>query len=144
MLKPDIVWNIEQGLALDTETLARAERARGRLFHRMAAFFRDHDLLLCPAVSVPPFPVETRWVREVAGVRFDNYVEWLRIASAITLTASPVVALPAGFTPGGLPVGLQLVGRHGGEGALLAAAAAVEEVLGFGRLTPIDPTAPGR
>ena len=68
----------------------------------------------------------------------ESYIDWLRICSAITLTASPVVALPCGFTPGGLPVGLQLVGRPRGEHALLRAAAAVEELLGVaGREPPI-------
>jgi amidase len=78
---------------------------------------------------VAPFDVRTRWVAEVDGVRLENYVEWLRITSAITLTASPVVALPGGFTEGGLPVGLQLVGRNRGEHDLLRHAAAVEEAL---------------
>ncbi|MDX6533328.1 MAG: amidase [Gaiellales bacterium] len=128
-LKPDIVWNIEQGLRLSPAELAEADRARGALFHRMAAFFDQYDVLMCPAACVAPFDVRTRWVDEVDGVRFDNYVEWLRITSAITLTASPVVALPGGFTAAGLPVGLQLVGRNRGEHDLLRHSAAVEEAL---------------
>jgi amidase len=128
-LKPDIVWNIEEGLRLAPADLAEADRARGALFHSMATFLSRYDVLICPAACVAPFDVRTRWVAEVDGVRLENYVEWLRITSAITLTASPVVALPGGLTEGGLPVGLQVVGRNRGEHDLLRHAAAVEEAL---------------
>jgi amidase len=143
MLKPDVIWNIEHGLSLDASAVARAERARGRLFQRMAKFFEDHELLICPAAQVPPFPVETRWVEQIAGQPLDNYVEWIRITYAITLTSSPVVALPCGFTADGRPVGLQLVGRPRGEAPLIAAAAALEAMLGLADRVPLDPR-PGR
>ena len=77
----------------------------------MSEFMAGYDLLLCPTACVAPFDVSTRWIREVSGVTFDNYVEWLRITSAITLTSCPVVALPCELTEQGLPVGMQLVGR---------------------------------
>jgi amidase len=80
-----------------------------------------------------------RWVRELAGTVFDNYVEWLRITSAITLTSCPAISIPCGFTKDGRPVGLQLVGRPRGEADLLAAAAAFEETVDIARLVPIDP-----
>jgi len=129
LLKPDIVWNVEQGLELTVPELTEADRERGGLFHRMAAFLDDYDVLVCPAACVPPFHIETRWPAEVDGVPLANYVEWLRITSAITLTASPVVALPAGTTSEGLPVGLQIVGRNRGEHDLIRHAAALEEAL---------------
>jgi amidase len=109
----------------------------------MAKFFEVHELLICPAAQVPPFPVETRWIKEIAGRPLDNYVEWIRITYAITLTSSPVVALPCGFTADGRPVGLQLVGRPRGEAPLIAAAAALEAVFGLADRVPLDPS-PGR
>lgn len=127
-LKPDIVWNIEQGLALTPHQIAEAERDRGAIFHAMAAFLERYDLLVCPAACVLPFDVRTRWPDEVDGVPLGNYIEWLRITSAITLTASPVIVLPAGRS-GGLPVGLQVVGRNRGEHRLLRHAAAAQEAL---------------
>jgi amidase len=127
LLKPDIVWNVEEGLRLEPEALAQAERERGALFQRMAAFLERYDVLVCPAACVAPFDVRTRWVDEVEGERFENYVEWLRITSAITLTGSPVVVVPCGMTSGGLPVGLQIVGRVHGEHDLLRYAAGAEE-----------------
>lgn len=142
-LKPDVIWNIEYGLGLDAGTIARAERARGRLFQRLAAFFREFDLLICPAAQVPPFAVETRWIREIDGQALDNYVEWIRITYAITLTGSPVVAMPCGITADGRPVGLQLVGRPRGEAPLIAAAAAFEALTGLADKVPLAPRGPG-
>jgi amidase len=138
-LKPDVIWNIEQGQRLTTERIGWAERARGVVYQRMAAFLERHQLLLCPTACVAPFDVAVRWVREVDGVSFDNYVEWLRITSTITLTSCPVIALPCGFTDDGLPIGLQVVGRPRGEWALLRAAAALEQVFGVASRLPIEP-----
>jgi amidase len=138
-LKSDIRWNVARGLALTPSEVAQAERDRGRIAHAMATFLDDVDVLACPAASVPPFPVEQRWVDELGGERFDNYVEWLRITSAITLTACPAIVVPCGLTSGGLPVGLQLVGRARGEAALLSAAAAFESLAGTAAFVPRDP-----
>ena len=135
-LKPEIVWNVELGLAQPPERVGWAERERGRMIHETAAFLRGHGFLACPAACVLPFPVEQRWVEEVEGVRFDNYVEALRITSALTLTGCPVIAIPCGFTQAGLPVGIQLAAQHQGEAALLRAAAAIEAVLDVARREP--------
>jgi amidase len=140
-LKPDVIWNIERGLALTASDIARAELARGALYHRVAEFFRSYDLLLCPAACVPPFDVKVRWLKELNGVAFDNYVEWIRITYAVTLTSCPALSLPCGFTRDGRPVGLQMVGRPRGEAELLGAAAALEEILDIAKLVPIDPRA---
>ena len=137
-LKPEIVWNVELGLAQPPERVGWAERERGRIIHEAAAFLREHAFLACPAACVAPFPVEDRWVTEVEGVRFENYVEALRITAALTLTGCPVIAIPCGFTAAGLPVGIQLAAPHHGEAALLRAAAAIEAVLGVaGREPPL-------
>jgi amidase len=139
LLKKDIIWNIEQGLALTPAQIGEARRARGRIFQNMSAFLTRYDLLLCPTACTPPFDVNRRYVEEVAGHRFENYVDWLRLVSAITLTSCPALSLPCGFTASGLPVGLQLVGRPRGEAVLLSAAAALEEALGIAGKTPILP-----
>lgn len=141
MLKPDIVWNVELGLKLTPAEIGAAERHRGALFHRVIAFFRTYDLLVCPAAAVPPFDIKTRWLREIDGVALDNYMAWLYVTAAITLTACPVLSLPCGFTAEGLPVGLQLVAPPRGEAALLSAAAAFESILGVAGAVPIDPRA---
>ncbi len=142
-LKPEIVWNIEQGLKLTSEDIVRAERQRHAMFKRAAAFFERYDLLLAPATIVPPFPVEQRFVESCNGHRFGNYVEWLAIAYALTLICGPALSLPCGFTATGLPVGLQLAGPPRSEVAVLKAASMLESMLGLAKLVPIDPRSGG-
>jgi amidase len=139
LLKPEVVWNIEKGLALTGAEIARAEAQRGEMFRRMRNFFDSYDLLLCPTTIVPPFPVEQRYVAECDGVKFESYVDWLMIVHAITLTCSPAISIPCGFTADHLPVGLQIVAPGRGEAKLLAGARFMEQVLGLGAITPIDP-----
>ncbi len=138
-LKPDVVWNIEKGLALGADDIGRAERERSVLYQRTVLFLERHGLLLCPAVMVPPFDAEIRWVQEVEGHRFDNYVDWLGFTLVLTLTGCPSASVPAGFTASGLPVGLQILGPPRAEAEVLAAAAAVEEAVALPHTTPIDP-----
>ncbi|WP_374331645.1 amidase [Aestuariivirga sp.] len=139
LLKPEVVWNIEKGLALTGAEIARAEAQRGEMFRRMRRFFETYDLLLCPTTIVPPFPVEQRFVAECDGVKLESYVDWLMIVHAITLTASPAISIPCGFTADHLPVGLQVVAPGRGEARLLAGARFIEQVLDLGAITPIDP-----
>jgi amidase len=138
-MKPEVVWNIEKGLALDAGTIGAAELARGRMYQRIVDFFKTYDVLICPAALVAPFNVETRYIEEVEGHRFDNYVDWLLMSSAITLTSCPAISVPCGFTGDGRPIGLQLVGRPRGEAELLSYAAAFEAAAGLAELAPIDP-----
>ena len=137
-LKPDVVWNVEKGLALTAADIGRAEKARGKMVARAVAFFGTYDLLLTPATIVPPFPVGERYVAECAGHEFETYIDWLAIAYAITNVSLPALSLPCGFTGSGLPVGLQMVGGPRGEAALLSAAGVLEDALGVSGV-PINP-----
>jgi amidase len=138
-LKPEVIWNIEEGLKLSVEQLERAEAQRLVLTQRAIEFFKSYDLLLAPATIVTPFPIENRYVAECAGKTFDNYFEWLGIVYAITLTCCPALSMPCGFTASGLPVGLQVVAAPRGEAQLLAGAKVLEDILGLRGTTPIDP-----
>jgi amidase len=139
LLKPEVVWNIEEGLKLTMADLERAQAQRVAMTARAEAFFEDYDLLLTPATIVPPFPVEQRHVAECAGRKFGNYIEWLGIVYAITLACCPALSLPCGFTATGLPVGLQMVAPSRGEARLLGGARVLEDILGLRHSTPIDP-----
>ena len=138
-LKPEVIWNIEKGLALTVEDIAKAESQRGALFHRMNDFLHHYDALLCPATIVPPFPVEQRFVTHCNGVEFETYVDWLLIVAVATLCACPAISIPCGFTTNDMPVGLQIIGPNRGEAKLLAVAKYAEDVLNFGTITPINP-----
>jgi amidase len=139
LLKPEVIWNIEEGLKLTVDQIARAEAQRVAMTARTIEFFQTYDLLLAPATIVAPFPIEDRYVAECAGKKFDNYVEWLGIVYAITLVCCPALSLPCGFTASGLPVGLQMVAAPRGEAQLLAGAKVLEDILGVRGTTPIDP-----
>ena len=139
LLKPEVVWNIEEGLRLTMADLERAQAQRATMTARAVAFFESYDLLLTPATIVAPFPVEQRSVAECAGKAFSNYIEWLGIAYAITLVCCPALSLPCGFTTTGLPIGLQMVAPPRGEARLLAGAKVLEDILGLRGTAPIDP-----
>lgn len=140
-LKPEVVWNIEEGLKLKLDDIERAEAQRVMLTARALAFFETYDLLLCPTTIAAPFPVEQRYLAECNGVKFDNYVGWLTIVSAITLICSPALSIPCGFTREGLPVGLQVVAAPRGEASVLAGGKLLEDIFGLRNQTPIDPRA---
>lgn len=137
-LKPEVIGNIEKGMALRAADIGLAERQRAALCAEMAAFFKDHDVLATPCVAVSPFPVDVRYVEEINGKQLTSYVEWLALTYAITLTGCPAISVPCGFTEAGLPVGMQLVGKPRGEAVLLRYAAAFEAEMGLSK-TPIDP-----
>lgn len=141
LLKPEVIWNIEQGLKLTLADLERAEAQRVALAARALSFFETYDLLLCPTTIVAPFPVETRYPESCDGTAFDNYVGWLAIVSAITIACCPAISIPCGFTRENLPVGLQIVAPSRGEAQALAGARLLEDILGLGDITPIDPRA---
>ncbi len=107
----------------------------------MVTFFETHDILVCPAASVTPFPVDQRYVEEIDGQPCETYIDWFSITFALTLTSCPIVSLPCGFSADGLPVGVQLVGKPRGEAALLRAAHRLEEIIGIAKRLPIDPRA---
>lgn len=138
-VRKEVLWNVDLGRRLGAEELAQAQRGRGELYRRAAAFFETHDLLVTPAAVVAPFDVDIRALDEVEGVKLDNYYEWYAIAYAITLTSLPALSLPCGFTREGLPVALQLVGPPRGEARLLGAARLMEEVFGIAGRLPVDP-----
>lgn len=141
LLKPEVIWNIEMGLALTMADHHRAETQRATLYARTIRFFETYDLICTPATIVPPFPIGNRYVESCNGVKFENYVHWLAIAYAFTLVGCPAISIPCGFTKNGLPVGLQIVAQPRADGRVLAGAKALEDVFDYGRLTPIMPRA---
>jgi amidase len=138
-LKPEIVWNIEKGLCLSADDIGEAQRLRASLYYDVVKFFEIYDLLLCPSVVAPPFDVNINYLDRVGETVFDNYIGWLILTYAISITACPVISIPCGFTDTGLPVGIQIVGPPGCDGRVLNAAAQLERVLDVTPKTPITP-----
>jgi amidase len=126
-LKDTVIWNIEEGRRRSAEDVGRAEALRSSLFHRMRRLLETHDFLVCPVNQLPPYPVTTEWPKEVAGVKMTNYLDWMKSCYYITITSHPAISVPAGFTKGGLPVGIQIVGRYRDDFGVLQLAHAFEQ-----------------
>lgn len=118
-LKSSLVWNIEQGRKLTGPDIGRAETLRAALYHRMREFFERYDILLLPVSQVPPFDLDLEYPTEIAGVPQRTYLDWMASACHISATGHPALSVPGGFTSEGLPVGLQIVGPHRGDLAIL-------------------------
>ena len=93
-LKPEIIWNIENRLALTNADLIRSERQRTQLCANAAGFFSHYDLRLCPTTIMPPYSVSQRYVANCNDVEFSNYIEWLVITYAISVIAYSAMSLP--------------------------------------------------
>jgi amidase len=135
-MKDTVIWNVEEGLKLTGRDLAEAEVRRTRLYHRVRTFMEGHEFLVAPATQVPPFDVTQPYVTEINGVRLPTYIDWMRACSDITVTGLPAISVPAGFTGDGLPVGVQIIGRHQDEWGVLQLAHAFEQATGSGRRRP--------
>jgi amidase len=125
-VKDTVRWNIEEARRYRLVDHASATTAHAALIERIRGFFERYDVLALPTCQVVPFDVEVDWPRHVDGVPMQTYIDWMRSCSDITVTGCPAISMPSGFTPGGLPVGVQFVGRPGGDVDLLRFADAWE------------------
>jgi amidase len=135
-LKDTVIWNVEQGRTLSGPDIGRAARLRSEIFGRMHNFFAEYEFLLLPVSQVPPFPADIPYPTEINGTPMASYIEWMRTCSRITVTGHPAISVPAGFTPEGLPVGLQIVGRARDDWGVLQLAHAFENATNHWRRRP--------
>ena len=136
LMKDTVIWNIEQGLKLSGADVARAEAKRTQLYHRVREFMERYEFLILPVSQVAPFPVDIDWIREINDVKMGSYIDWMATCYAITLTGFPAISVPCGFTIDGLPIGLQIVGRHQRDFDVLQLAFAFEQATQYGGIRP--------
>ena len=127
---------IQRGKKLTGEDLAHAETAHTLVWRRFQAFLEKYEFFVLPTTQLPPFDVNLPYPTEIAGVHFDNYIDWMKACWYISATGNPAASVPAGFTPEGLPVGLQIVGRDKQDFSVLQLAHAFEQATGFGKRRP--------
>jgi amidase len=135
-VKATIVGEVERGARLTGPQVSRAEMKRSVLYDRVRTFFERYDYLVLPATQVPPFDVQQEYVREIDGVAMETYIDWMKSCYFISTVGHPAISVPAGFTEDGLPVGIQIVGRHQGEWEVLQLAHAFEQATGYGKRRP--------
>ena len=137
VVKDTVRWNVAQGLALTGADMAEAVRAQGQMFQRMRQFLNRYDFLVAPVSQVAPFPIETEYPEQIDGVAMPHYIGWMRSSYRITITGHPAISIPCGFTPAGVPIGIQIVGRYRKERELLAFAQAFESANPAGLVRPV-------
>jgi amidase len=135
-LKPEAIEEIENGARLSGADVANAMTLHAQLLERMRQFHDKYEFLLCAVNQLPPFDAELDWPKEIDGVAMENYLGWMRSAYRITPTLCPAISVPAGFTPEGLPVGIQIVGRRFEDFGVLQIAHEFEQATGFGMKRP--------
>ena len=136
LMKDTVIWNTEQGLKLSGADVARAEVKRAALYQRVREFLERYEFLVLPVSQVAPFPIEIEWVKEINGVTMKTYIDWMATCYAISLTGLPAISVPCGFTPDGLPIGLQIVGRPRRDLDVLKLAYAFEQRAGLAKRRP--------
>ncbi|MDT0274496.1 amidase [Blastococcus goldschmidtiae] len=136
-IKETIRWNAGLGARLTGTDLARAEQRHTRLHETVVEFFTRYDVLLAPTTQVLPFPVEVEYPTEIAGVPQEDYLAWMRSCTLLSPTGCPALSVPGGFTPGGLPVGLQVVAAPRLDRRVLEVGHAFEQATRFGEHRPI-------
>jgi amidase len=142
-LQAGLVENTEQGLALSARDVAQGELLRTRQWHRVREFLADRDVLVTPTAATPPFPVDQWHVTEVNGRPVGKAMQRSWLTYAFSVMGLPAISIPCGFTPAGLPVGLQIVGRRRADASVLRAAAAFEALHPWAHtVPPIVPTPP--
>ncbi|MEW9671294.1 amidase [Ammoniphilus sp. 3BR4] len=136
LMKPSFVWNLEKGRRLRGIDIGRAENLRSQIYLRMRVFFEQYDALILPVSQIPPFDANIEYPSEINGVQMENYIDWMRSCYYISATGNPSLSVPCGFTEGGLPLGLQIVGPHRADFEVLRIGYAFEQTTGYGKQRP--------
>jgi amidase len=139
-MKPEAVSEIESGARLSGSDIADAMIRHAEIMERMRLFQETYEFTLCAVNQVPPFDATIDWPKEIEGTKMEHYIAWMKSAYWITVTFCPAISVPAGFTPEGWPVGIQIVGRYRGDLGVLQVAHAFEQATGFGRKRPATAT----
>lgn len=125
-LKPEAVWEVETGMKLSGEEVFAASLARSDLYQAVRGLLERLDYLVLPTAQVFPFDATVHWPEEIGGVEMDSYHRWMEVVALPTLCGLPTIAIPAGFDPRGLPMGLQIIGRWRDDLGVLQLAHAYE------------------
>jgi amidase len=130
-MKPEARWEVERGEKLSAYDLSDASVERTAWYHAVCSLFERFDYLVLPSAQVFPFDADVHWPREIAGREMDTYHRWMEVVVPITMSGCPALNVPAGFNAAGLPMGIQLVGRHHDELGCLQLAHAYEQATGW-------------
>jgi len=131
-----IHWHVEEGRKLTGPYLSRVEAKRTALYQRLCGFKGEYDFFLLPVNQVLPFDVNTHYPVEIAGVKMETYMAWMKSAYYISVAGNPAMSVPCAFSTSGLPIGIQIVGRHHDDWGVLQLAFAFEQATQIGKRRP--------
>ncbi len=123
-LKPEAIWEVEQGLGLSARDVHLASVVRSDWYRALMDLFARYDALALPSAQCFAFPAASRWPETLAGRAMDTYHRWMEIVVPASLVGVPAISVPAGFDARGLAMGVQLIGPPGGDAGLLRLAEA--------------------
>jgi len=124
---PNIKATYHSALETSMVSIAAARRKQMQLFQSFSSIFNDYDLVICPGVSIPPFPWKFRNPKLIDGKEIENYMAWLALTSSLTVVGHPVLALPCGLDEQGTPFGIQVIGQMYSDHRLLSAGVGIEK-----------------
>jgi len=130
-------WHVEEGRKLTGPYLGRVEVKRTALYQRMRDFMEKYEFFVLPVNQVLPFDVNTRYPTEIAGVKMENYIAWMKSAYYISAVGNPAMSVPCAFSEKGLPIGMQIVGRHHDDWGALQMGYAFEQATNVGKRRPM-------
>jgi amidase len=129
LLKPELVWEIEQSMILTEADREAARSIRADWYRELDRLFGEYDFLVLPSAQVFPFPKQMHWPQEIAGRRMDTYHRWMEVVIPGSLGGIPVLSVPAGFDGQDRPMGMQIMGRFGSDQQVLEFGLAYETVI---------------
>ena len=129
LLKPEAIWEVERGLNLSGLDFARAAAVRGAWYATAADMFSTYEYVVAPSAQTFPFAKSLHWPTIINGRAMDTYHRWMETVVPWTMIGHPVGAVPAGFDQRGLPTGVQIVGRHRADHAVLQIMQAYEQAI---------------
>jgi len=131
LLKPELIWEIEQSLILTEKDVQNATIIRNNWNTELDRMFKMYDFLVLPTAQVFPYSKEIHWPKEINGKPMDTYHRWMEVVILGSLGGIPVVNVPVGFDPKGRPMGMQVMGKFGDDKKVLEFALAYERITNY-------------
>ena len=139
MMKPEAIFEVESGLKLTAFDITAASVVRTEWYQAVRRFFEKYDYFIVPTAQLFPFDANIHWPEEIAGKKMQTYHEWMKGVLPITMSGCPALAVPAGFSDQGLPIGIQIIGPNHSELSCLQMAYAYDTATNWAtkRLSPL-------
>jgi amidase len=129
-------WHVQEGRKLTGSYLSRLEVKRTALYQRVRQFMEKYEFFILPVNQVLPFDVNVHYPTEIADVKMENYIAWMKSAYYISTVGNPAISVPCAFSGSGLPIGIQIMGRHNDDWGVLQMAYAFEQATNIGKRRP--------